>query len=45
MFENVIVTVGEYKIDITPILNALYGFVAKVIAAYLPEDVKEIFGE
>ncbi len=39
------VTLGDYTVDIAPILNALINFVMKILEAHLPEEFNEILGE
>ncbi len=41
-FGEIKVTVGGYTMDIAPILEALAKFVAAILNAYLPEDLKDV---
>ncbi|MBQ7118441.1 MAG: hypothetical protein IJN88_09545 [Clostridia bacterium] len=45
MFENIVIELGEYKVDIAPILNALAKFVKAILEAYLPADLKDAVEE
>lgn len=41
MFENIVIEVSGYKMDIAPILNALVKFVKAILAYYLPADLQD----
>ena len=43
--KKVEITLGDYTMDITPILNAIIKFVTAILNNYLPDDVKGAFEE
>lgn len=43
--DPIVVEIKGYSMDIAPVLRALYKFVAAILNAYLPEDLKDVAGE
>lgn len=43
MFSDVVITLGDYSMDIAPILNVIVKFVEKILETYLPAEVQDAF--